>query len=434
VESHYWARQLKDIFDSYELCFVKERTKKYEAADGVLLSLELNEEEGVSLRGIKDGRMAFAYTYEQGEKAAAALIENAKMIMPYLDADPARAFPMAQQPYPDLGLYDDEGLKVADDVKVAALVEMEASIRRSDKRITATRNCELHESEVEIRIINSRGLEAEGKKTLYILSGMAVAADKEDEVSWYEWSWGSRYGDVDGKKLGEKIGEKTLSFLGGQVLDTGTYLGLFPPAAACQLIEVLAPSFLGENLHKGKSRLMGRVGEACFSRLLTIIDSGTKGIDAFPFDGEGVTSQDTILVEDGVLKGFLYDTYYGALFGTSSTGNASRSGIKSPPRCDTRGFFVANGTGDGLGGIEEGLIVEELMGTHTANPVTGEFSVGALGHYWSGGRRVPFKGVILAGNLFDLLSNVRAVGKDLTFFGSHGSPTLLIEGLKISGK
>ena len=74
------------------------------------------------------------------------------------------------------------------------------------------------------------------------------------------------------------------------------------------------------------------------------------------------------------------------------------------------------------------------MGTHTANPVTGDFSVGAVGHYYSSGERVPFKGVILSGNLFDLLSSVRALGDDLTFHGSYGSPTLMIEGLKISGK
>jgi PmbA protein len=80
------------------------------------------------------------------------------------------------------------------------------------------------------------------------------------------------------------------------------------------------------------------------------------------------------------------------------------------------------------------LIIDELMGTHTANGVTGDFSVGAVGHYSRNGMRVPFKGVILSGNLFDLLSHVRAVGNDLTFYGSHGAPTLVIEGVRISGK
>ncbi len=82
----------------------------------------------------------------------------------------------------------------------------------------------------------------------------------------------------------------------------------------------------------------------------------------------------------------------------------------------------------------DGVVIEELMGTHMANTITGDFSLGAIGHYCSGTAPTPFKGVILSGNLFDLLGRVKAVGKDLTFYGDYGSPTLLVEGLKISGR
>jgi PmbA protein len=81
-----------------------------------------------------------------------------------------------------------------------------------------------------------------------------------------------------------------------------------------------------------------------------------------------------------------------------------------------------------------GVVVEELMGTHMANTITGDFSLGAIGHYYSGAAPTPFKGVILSGNLFDLLGQVKAVGKDLTFYGDYGSPTLFVEGLRISGR
>lgn len=434
MKSQFPIDRLADAFDGYELCFIKERVKKYEAAEGVLLSLEVKEEEGISLRGIKDGKMSFSYTFEKGEKAADALIENSTLIMPFLEKDPCQVFPDKQAAYPKLALYDDDGLKVSAEKKTSALIEMESAIRAFDPRITTTRNCELHESEIEIEIVNSNGLDVEGKKTVYAISGMAVAANAGDEVSWYDWAWSTRYDALDFEALGRRIAEKTLSFLSAEMIDTGTYTGLLPPGCVCQLLDILSPSFLGENLFKNKTRLKGREGTKVVSDLLTIIDSGTRGMDIFPFDGEGVPCRENILIENGSFRGFLYDTYYGKVLGKASTANSVRSGIKSPPRCSTTGLFIESGSGEGIDGFDNGLIIDELMGTHTANSVTGDFSVGAIGHYCRKGSRIPFKGVILSGNLLEVLLQVQAVGNDLTFYGSCGAPTLLIEGLKVSGK
>jgi PmbA protein len=425
---------MQGAFEGWELCFVKERAKRYEAAEGKLLTMDLKEEEGIALRCIKDGRMCFSFTFEKGEKAASDLVGNVIALTPFLEEDRDSVLPSAYGQYPDLDIFDEPGLAIADDVKIASLLEMESIIRTYDKRITTTRNCELHESELSVDIINSNGIEAGAKKTIYALSAMAVAKNGNDEVSWYDWSWASRYGELDGPKLGRRVAEKTLSFLSGEVLATGVYRGLLTPAAACQALEILSPSFLGENLYKNMTRLRDKVGTKCFSDLLTIVDSGTRGMGAFPFDGEGVPSQESVLVKDGVFQGFLYDTYYGKRMNRASTGNAGRSGVKEPPRCASKGFFIEAGPAGGEEPSGDWIVVEELMGTHTANSVTGDFSVGAIGHYHSGGVRTPFKGVMLSGNLFELFGQVSAVGRDLTFYGSYGSPTLLIEGLKVSGR
>jgi PmbA protein len=432
MDPFFWESRLKNVFDSYELCSIKERQRKFEAVDNELLSLEFKEEEGISLRGIKDEKMAFSYTYEQGEKAFSALVENVQLIMPHLEADPHQVFASASEKYPFLSLWDDDGLQISDDEKIASLIKMESIIRSHDPRITATRNCELHESQYEMHLINSHGLDVESRKTIFTLGGMAVAKDADDEVSWYEWTWDTKYRKLDEKTLAKKIGEKTVSLLAGTVINTNTYMGLLPPGCACQLLEILSSSFLAENLFKNKSRLKDKIGRMCFSRLLSIIDSGLEGIDVFPFDGEGTNSQHNILVKDGIFSGFLYDAYYGKIFNHPSTGNGVRPGIKTAPRCDTRGLFIKNGTTEGLSDFSDGLVIEELMGTHTANEVTGDFSVGAIGHLRHGSSSIPFKGVILSGNLFEVLSHVIAVGNDLTFHGSYGSPSLVIEGLKIS--
>jgi PmbA protein len=434
MEAQFWAHRLGNILEDWELCFIMERARRFEAADGEIITMEVKEEEGIALRGVKDGRMCFSYTFEKGEEAASRLAGNATELMPFLEADACNALPGGFAAYPGLDLYDAAGLGAADGVKTGVLLEMESVIRSADRRIVKTRNCELHETEVRVKIINSHGLSAEAKKSVYSLGALAVAKDGEDEVSWYDWTWSFRFDGLDWRGLGARIAEKAVSFLGGEVLETGVYNGLLTPACACQALEILAPSFLSENLYKKKTRLADKTGTQCFSDLLTVVDSGVRGAGAFPFDGEGVPSRENVLVDKGVFKGFLYDTCYGKRLGEPSTGSAVRGGVKEPPRCGTRGLFIEAGGTEGPDAQEGGIVVEELMGAHTANGVTGDFSVGAVGSRRIGQAWAPFKGVILSGNLFELLSRVRAVGKDLAFYGTYGSPTLLVEGLKISGR
>jgi PmbA protein len=431
MEIERLEEQLKTTFDAYEVCLISERMRAFEAADRDLYGREFSEEEGIALRAVKNNQPVFSYTFEKGDRAMSALLENTKALLSFMQADPHYGFPSAFAQYPLMDLYDEAGLEVTQEEKIAALLSMEGAILDFDRRIQKTRSCELHENEINVKIINSNGLRAEARKTIYMMAALCVAAEQE-EVSWYDWAWSTRLDGLDGHSLGLKIAEKTLSFLGGEPLATGTYNGCLTPGASSDLFSLLSLSFLGENLDKDKTRLKGKEGSKLFSELVTIIDSGVIGMGSFPFDGEGIPSKENCLVQEGVLQGFLFDGYYGGKFGRSSTGNSVRTGIKEPPKNGARGFYIEAGKTD-LGGVEEGIVIEELMGTHTANPVTGDFSLGALGYIYKDGAKRPFKGVMFSGNVFDLLNNVKVVGKDLTFYGTFGSPTLFIEGLKISG-
>jgi PmbA protein len=432
VEKEYLIRELRKFFDSYEVCVLRERTKKYESSERELYGLELKEEEGLALRAIKGDRMVFSYTYEKGEKGVASLLENANTLVLFMESDEHVSLPEQYANYPVLQAYDDRGLQTDDHEKISRAITLEQSILGHDKRIVKTRNCELQEVEINATIFNSRGLHAEARKTIYTLGGFCVAANRE-EVSWYDWSWSHCLEDLAPAPLGRRIAEKAVSFLDGKTLQTGVYDGLLTPGSACEMLSVVAPSFLAENLFKNKTWLKEQLGKQCFSPRLNITDSGLAGMGSFPFDGEGVPSQENPLVRDGYFQGFLYDVYYGRKFGKPSTGNGVRAGVKEPPKCASRGFFIEKGTDDLAGTFQDGIIIEELMGTHTANPITGDFSLGALGYVCKGGERRPFKGVIFSGNIFEMLKNVKAVGNDLTFYGGLGSPTVFVEGLKISG-
>ena len=221
---------------------------------------------------------------------------------------------------------------------------------------------------------------------------MAVAGEGSDEVSWYDWRWSHTLKEIDAKEMGLEIAGKVISMLNARQIPTGTYDGIFTPRAASDLLGILSESFLGESLFKDKTHLKGKEGERCFADGLTIIDSGMAGTDAFTFDGEGVPSCDNVIVEDGVFKTFLYDSYFGQKLGKSSTGNSVRSSLKSPPKCGMRGMYVKQGTRDIVSVMTEGIIVEELMGTHTANTITGDFSVGCLGYIDRKRSPDPFSG------------------------------------------
>lgn len=424
---------VRNSFDKYELFFVKERVKKFESREKELYDVELKEEEGIALRVIKNNKLAFSYTYDDSDNALSSLLENTKNIVNLLEDDEGVSFAGKYEQYPSLELYDSNGIKTDDEQKIHLLVNMEKAILDCDRRIIATRNCELREIETFVKIVNSNGLNAEGGRTLYILSALCVAKE-EDEVSWYDWSWSNYLKEINGEKFGIGVAQKTISFLSGEQIPTGIYSGILTPQASCDMLSILAQSFLGENLYKDKTKLKDKMGIQCFSERITITDSGFSGMGAFPFDGEGVSSKENTVVKSGYFQTFLYDCYYGKKFGYPSTGNAVRRSLREPPQCGPRGLFIQKGDKDLINDNTEGIVIEELIGTHTANTVTGDFSLGAIGHLYQGGRKIPFKGVIFSGNIFELFNNVKEAGPDLQFYGTYGSPSLLIEGIKISGK
>lgn len=427
------AERIDSSFDSWELFFLNEKTKKYECRERELYGVELKEEDGIALRGIKDSRMVFTYTYENSDKAVEILLENSKALLPFMEKDADTGFPEKHEGYHKLDIYDNAGLACDDGYKTELLIDMEKTILDFDKRIVVTRNCELQESDIHVMMINSNGLKAASKKTLFTLFAMAVAKG-EDEVSWYDWLWDHTFANINAKTFGRGVAQKTISFLSSTQIDTGIYEGILTPQASCDMLEMLSQSFLGESLYKDKTKLKGKENTKCFSEALNIMDSGLKGMDSFPFDGEGTPSGERYIVKNGCFTSFLYDSYYGRKFGLPSTGNSVRWGIKEPPKCAPRCFFIEKGQRDIISRLTtNGVIIEELMGTHTANPITGDFSLGAVGYLCRNGEKLPFNGVIFSGNVFELLNNVTEVGNDMRFYGACGSPSLYVEGIKISG-
>ena len=205
------------------------------------------------------------------------------------------------------------------------------------------------------------------------------------------------------------------------------------------LMDFLSASFSAEQVDRGRSMLaLSSIGQRIFSPAITLVDDGLlrDGLGTSPFDGEGHACSTNELISAGVVKRLLCDGYHARKLGIAATGSASR-GIKSPPSISTSNLFIKPGTQsleDLCAGIKKGALITDLMGVHTANPVTGDFSLGASGFLIEEGRITrPISGFAVAGNILGLLGKVEALGNDFRFFGSTGAPSARVSELSIGG-
>ena len=268
---------------------------------------------------------------------------------------------------------------------------------------------------------------------------MVVAEDDGDaEIGW-DYGFSPFLGGLEMDSIGATAAGRAVRMLGARPVGSMQTPAILTPWVASDILSILSASFLADNLQKGKSMLLGRMGEQVFSSHVTIVDDGLYpgGMASSPFDDEGFPHQRTVLVSEGVVQGFLYDQHTANKENRGSTGNAGRHGIKAPPWVETTNCYIPNGsfTPDGLvSSLEEGLMLTDLIGLHTADPISGDFSVGAAGLWIKGGEAAfPVKGIVISGNLMDLFNNVDGAGTDLAFYGKTGAPSLRISTLNVAG-
>jgi PmbA protein len=239
--------------------------------------------------------------------------------------------------------------------------------------------------------------------------------------------------------VAKEAAERATQLLGARSIPSQNIPIVLDPFVGTQILEVMSAPLSSESVQKGRSLFAGKTGKAVASKVLTIIDNGRleKGLGTAPFDGEGVPTQETKLIEGGVLNTFLYNTYTANKGKTRSTGNAVRGSFESLPGVGPTNFYIAAGSQSPaaiIQSIKKGLYVTRVMGIHTINPITGDFSIGASGIMIENGEKTyPVRGITIAGNLIEMLKSVEAVGSDLRFVANVGSPTLLISGITVSG-
>jgi len=299
----------------------------------------------------------------------------------------------------------------------------------------------------ETFVLNSEGVEASDAGT-FVSAGIAVVAseNKGEETSGWESKASRALSELDFQWVGREAVKMAVGSLGGKRLKTAEIPVVFSPRALQSLFAyTLIPQLNAENVQRKQSPYHDKKGEVVGSEILTIVDDGTtpSGLNSRKMDGEGVPSQATTLVENGVLKNFLYDSYTAAKDDTESTGNATR-GFDNLPSPGATNFILSGGGGSGsrrgsraskeemLGEIREGLFVSDLIGAHTASRASGDFSVVAQNAFGvRNGELYPVAQVMLSGNTQEVLRRVELFGTDTRQIYNLVSPSVKVSKVQV---
>jgi len=345
------------------------------------------------------------------------------------------------------GLFDEELAKVPMPIKVDKIREMEKRALAYDKRVKRVLRASYNDSQYEVSLFNSTGLKAGYRGTQCSCGLVAVAEAKasSEKVSkeiqlGFDFAIKKGFGELHFNQLAENAARRAVSLLGARRVRTQRASIVFEPLVVSGFLNLIARGLGADFIQKKKSPFAKEKGKRIASKIVNIIDDGTLmgGVATSPFDDEGIPTTRTVLVNNGILSTFLYDSYTARKDRVESSGNAFRSSFRDLPTvCFTNFFLEKRKTKreELIATTDKGLYVMETMGMHTADPVSGDFSVGACGLWIERGKfSFPVHGVTIAGNIRDLLNSIDAIGDDLEFYGNLGSPTIRISDMPISGE
>ncbi|NLT95689.1 MAG: TldD/PmbA family protein [Clostridia bacterium] len=432
-------KALKLGADQAEVYILKAKDFNIQVVNQKTDTIKLAEERGLGVRVFKDKRIGFSFTSDLGPTAIDQVIHQALDNSFYTGRDDNLVMPSKAEKYPQLDLYDSQIPKKTVDEKIELAKEIENSARAYDPRIIITERAGYEDSEYEVWILNSLGLKGYYQGAYCGGYALVVGVEKDESQTGFGMQYSLKYAELDPAKIGQEAGSRAVRLLGAKTVGSQKAALVLEPYIATNFLGIISPALSAEAVDKGKSFFKDQVDKPVASPLVTLIDDGQMEgrVLSAPFDGEGVPTSKTVLIENGILKSYLHNTYTAKKMGVESTGNGVRGTYKSTPEIGTTNFYLQAGQIDPqelIKEIDKGLYVTDVMGMHTANPISGDFSLGASGIWIENGElTTPVRGIAIAGNIKDLLANIDGVGNDLTFFVGKGAPTVRIKNISISG-
>jgi PmbA protein len=433
-----WANDGEEV----EAYAVHSRNTHIRVYEGEIEQLASAEGQGVGIRVVAGGRQGFAWAGTLDEGVLKETLEEARDNAEFGAPDEFYGLPDSDGVAPaTLDLYRADLAEFPTDRKVELALELERATLAADSRVTAMESADYADSIGEGAIASTRGVRSEDRQTSCHVSGYCLASEGAETQTGFGYSVGRRPDDLDVAAAATDTANRATRMLGAKKPASQRVTVVLDPWVTAQFLAVLSSTLNGEAVLKGRSLFADRVGEDVASPLLTLVDDPTdeRALHAGVYDDEGLATRRNLLIEAGVLKGFVQNTYTGRRSGTASTGSAVRAGYKSTPGVGCRALVLQPGTQaqpELIAGVGDGLLVQSVSGLHSGvNPVSGDFSTGAEGLRIAGGELgAPQREFTIASTIQRMLKDVVAVGSDLEWLPmSAAGLSLVIRDVTMSG-
>jgi PmbA protein len=410
--------------------------------DGKILTVEAQRDEielaresymqGIGIRAVFNGAVGFSSTNDLSKVEEA--VENAVKFAKAREADPEWKGLPEPAKYPSVkGTFDSKITELELSSCIDYTLQMIEAAKIEKAMPTSAKLTCGYSSQL---ILNSNRLEVKENAT-FIQAAIETIAKNLTTSTGFEFDI-SRSLNIDFQTIGKNASLLALNSLNGASVETGNVAVLLKPVAFADLLaNVFLPSIFADNVQKKRSRLKDKINAAIASESFNLIDDGLMegGIGTAMSDDEGTPSQQTIIVERGVLKGFLYDSYTAGRAGLKSTGNGVRGSYASVPSVGIRNIIVKIPESEVIAETKRGIIVNSIIGGHTSNPVSGDFSVEARNAFMVEKGEVikPVKSAMISGNIFEALKQISSASRDVRKVGHIITPTVKIERLRVIG-
>lgn len=430
---------LKRGANAAEVYIESGRELSLEVRNGDIETAQETSSHGAGFRVFVKGKMAFSHCNDFSDAALDNAIQSAITFAKTTTPDENNVLPENKEIAAVADLYDPKISQVSMEQKIAMAKAIE-KLAMQDVRITKSAGSGFYENEGEIIIANSFGL-VKSYNASSCTWGVSVVAEKGDQKSSGGEYCSRRFFDdlKSAEEIARKAAKDAYEMLDPRKVKTQKAAVIFDPDVAFAVLEGILAAINGERVIQGASFLAKMMDQKIGCEMLTLIDDGIKprGLGSKPFDGEGVPTQKRIIVDKGILKGFLYNTIVAKRAGVKSTGNASRGGFTSLPGIGAHNFYMAAGEvppEEIISATKTGLLLKSVTG-YGINPVNGNFSGGAEGFWIENGKiAFPVKGLTIAATADEMLNGIDIVGNDLDVNRNFTSPTFRIKEMQIGGE
>ena len=410
---------------------------------GQVETLKESGSKSIGVRVFYGQRAASTYSSDFSREGLDRMVNSALELAKITSEDPYAGIPETSQLGSlsgDLDLYSADVYSLPGEERISYAQRAEKAALDYDPRIKNSEGGSFDAATGHKILANSHGFVGEYQRSYCSIAAVPIAQAENGAMQrdyWFSVSRSLRRLESP-EHVGKVAAQRTLRRLGARKVKTAHIPVVLDPLVATSILEHIFEGVNGDSVYRGASFLAGKLGQKIAGDRVNVIDDGTMpgGFGTTPFDGEGVPTRRTVVIEHGVLKSYLLNTYTAKKLGLQSTANASR-GLAGTPGIGPGNYFLQPGPKTPqqiISEIKEGLYVTEFLG-HGANLVTGDYSRGASGLWISGGELAyPVEEITVAGNLKEIFFNISEIGSDLEFRGAVACPTIRIDGLTVGGE